>query len=306
MIQGRLNDAGLLVVPVEIDGVKLDALVDTGAAISVVSGAAAQVLGWAEDDPRIKAAGVMRGAAGQGAAVQSAVVGHLAVGPVTFRDLNLFFSAQGGPSTADSSPPTFILGSDLLNNLEAFAVDFPKAQLLIRIDREVRLLVSGGDIHQEIPGSVGLSDALNNPQAATPSNITLNYQRNMQSVRTTVQTRWRLDESTVFEGAIDLLHPDNPAAGRARRLDCLIHCVCRRGCERLGVGDVFLHRRYLGIVMKTVISIPLNGTPHWLSHLTVEEDGGCLLIEIVKTNGRSVGEARLSGKQWQQIKDLLV
>lgn len=133
VIQGRLNDAGLLVVPVEIDGVKLDALVDTGAAISVVSGAAAQVLGWAEDDPRIKAAGVMRGAAGQGAAVQSAVVGHLAVGPVTFRDLNLFFSAQGGPSTADSSPPTFILGSDLLNNLEAFAVDFPKAQLLIRI-----------------------------------------------------------------------------------------------------------------------------------------------------------------------------
>ncbi|MED5538549.1 MAG: TonB-dependent receptor [Pseudomonadota bacterium] len=79
-------------------------------------------------------------------------------------------------------------------------------------DREVRLLVSGGDIHQEIPGSVSLSDALTKPQAATPSNITLNYQRNMQSVRTTVQTRWRLDESTVFEGAIygtwkDLDHP---------------------------------------------------------------------------------------------------
>lgn len=133
VIQGRLNDAGLLVVPVKIDGVELDALVDTGAAISVVSGAPAQVLGWAEDDPRIKAAGVMRGAAGQGAEVNSAKVGRLAVGPVTFRDLDLFFSTPSGASNADASPPSLILGSDLLNNLEGFAVDFPKAQLLIRI-----------------------------------------------------------------------------------------------------------------------------------------------------------------------------
>ncbi|MDQ1152932.1 TonB-dependent receptor domain-containing protein [Brevundimonas sp. SORGH_AS_0993] len=79
-------------------------------------------------------------------------------------------------------------------------------------DREVRLLVSGGDIHQEIPGSVSLSDALTNPRAANLGNVTLNYQRNMQSIRATVQTRWRLDSSTVFEGAVygtwkDLDHP---------------------------------------------------------------------------------------------------
>jgi iron complex outermembrane receptor protein len=76
----------------------------------------------------------------------------------------------------------------------------------------VRLLVSGGDIHQEIPGSVSLSDALTKPQAANSSSVALNYQRNMQSIRTTLQTKWRLDESTVFEGAVygtwkDLDHP---------------------------------------------------------------------------------------------------
>ena len=79
-------------------------------------------------------------------------------------------------------------------------------------DREVRLLASWGDIHQEIPGSVSLSDALTNPEVANPANIALNYQRNMRSLRTTLQTRWRLDDATVFEGAVygtwkDLDHP---------------------------------------------------------------------------------------------------
>ncbi len=79
-------------------------------------------------------------------------------------------------------------------------------------DREVRLLVSGGDIHQEIPGSVDLDAALSDPRAANPGNVALNYQRNMVSIRSALQTHWRLGESTVFEGALygtwkDLDHP---------------------------------------------------------------------------------------------------
>ena len=79
-------------------------------------------------------------------------------------------------------------------------------------DREVRLLVSGGYVHQEIPGSLTLSQALTDPRQANAGNLALNYQRDMASVRTTLQTRWRLNESTVFEGAIygtwkDLDHP---------------------------------------------------------------------------------------------------
>jgi iron complex outermembrane receptor protein len=79
-------------------------------------------------------------------------------------------------------------------------------------DREVRLLVSGGYVHQEIPGSLTLSQALNTPEQANAGNRALNYQRDMASVRTTLQTRWRLNDSTVFEGALygtwkDLDHP---------------------------------------------------------------------------------------------------
>jgi iron complex outermembrane receptor protein len=79
-------------------------------------------------------------------------------------------------------------------------------------DREVRLYVSGGYVHQEIPGSVSLSDALTKPEAANATNKAMAYQRDMASVRSTLQTRWRLNDETVFEGGIygtwkDLDHP---------------------------------------------------------------------------------------------------
>lgn len=79
-------------------------------------------------------------------------------------------------------------------------------------DREVRLIVNGGYVHQEIPGTLSLAAALNNPRAANAGNVALNYQRDMASVRTTVQTRWRIDDSLVFEGGVygtwkDLDHP---------------------------------------------------------------------------------------------------
>ncbi|WP_421934112.1 TonB-dependent receptor family protein [Phenylobacterium sp.] len=79
-------------------------------------------------------------------------------------------------------------------------------------EQEVRLLIHGGYVHQEIPGSVTLAQALNSPQAANPANRALNYQRDMGSVRGALRTRWRLTPSTVFEGGVyatwkDLDHP---------------------------------------------------------------------------------------------------
>ncbi len=79
-------------------------------------------------------------------------------------------------------------------------------------DREVRLYVSGGYIHQEIPGALTLSQALSTPDIANPTNVTLNYQRDLRVARTSLQTRWRLDGSSVFEGGVyftykELDHP---------------------------------------------------------------------------------------------------
>lgn len=79
-------------------------------------------------------------------------------------------------------------------------------------DREIRLIVQGASIHQDIPGSLTLSQALTTPTMAAPANVANDYQRDYASVRTTVSTRWRLAADLLFEGAVygtwkDLHHP---------------------------------------------------------------------------------------------------
>jgi iron complex outermembrane receptor protein len=79
-------------------------------------------------------------------------------------------------------------------------------------DQELRFILSGHNVDQEIPGSVELAQALDNPRKASPGNLANEYQRNMRSVRGTLQTRWRVADNAVFEGGVyaawkDLDHP---------------------------------------------------------------------------------------------------
>lgn len=79
-------------------------------------------------------------------------------------------------------------------------------------DREARLIVQGAYIHQQIPGSLTLAQALNTPVMAAAANVANDYQRDYASVRTTLSTRWRLSPGLLFEGAVygtwkDLHHP---------------------------------------------------------------------------------------------------
>ncbi len=79
-------------------------------------------------------------------------------------------------------------------------------------DREARLIVQGAYIHQDIPGSLTLNQALTTPTVAATANRANSYQRDYASVRTTLSTRWRLSPGLLFEGAMygtwkDLHHP---------------------------------------------------------------------------------------------------
>jgi iron complex outermembrane recepter protein len=79
-------------------------------------------------------------------------------------------------------------------------------------DREARLIVQGAYIHQDIPGSLTLNQALTTPTVAATANRANSYQRDYASVRTTLSTRWRLSPGLLFEGAVygtwkDLHHP---------------------------------------------------------------------------------------------------
>ncbi|MEG1452050.1 TonB-dependent receptor family protein [Brevundimonas sp.] len=79
-------------------------------------------------------------------------------------------------------------------------------------DREIRLIFQAADIRQDIPGALTLSQALETPKMANAGAIAGDQARDLDLKRLTLQTRWRLSESTVFEGAIygwqkDLWHP---------------------------------------------------------------------------------------------------
>ena len=79
-------------------------------------------------------------------------------------------------------------------------------------DREVRLIVNGSNINQEIPGALTRAQFDADDRQPAPGNYANDQGRNQRGVRTSLRTTWRLNDSTVFEGAIygvwkDLDHP---------------------------------------------------------------------------------------------------
>ncbi|MDP3377817.1 MAG: TonB-dependent receptor [Brevundimonas sp.] len=79
-------------------------------------------------------------------------------------------------------------------------------------DREVRLVFQAADIQQDLPGALTLTQALTTPEMANAGAVAGDQARDLTVKRLTLQTRWRLSSSTVFEGAVwgwqkDLWHP---------------------------------------------------------------------------------------------------
>lgn len=79
-------------------------------------------------------------------------------------------------------------------------------------DREVRVIVNGSNINQEIPGALTRAQFDADPGQAAPGNYANDQARNSRGVRASLRTTWRLSDSTVFEGAVygvwkDLDHP---------------------------------------------------------------------------------------------------
>ncbi|MBL8554357.1 MAG: TonB-dependent receptor [Phenylobacterium sp.] len=79
-------------------------------------------------------------------------------------------------------------------------------------DREVRLIVNGSNINQEIPGALTRAQFDADPRQPAPGNYASDQGRNQRGVRSSLRTTWRLGDSAVFEGAVygvwkDLDHP---------------------------------------------------------------------------------------------------
>lgn len=77
---------------------------------------------------------------------------------------------------------------------------------------ETRFYVSANSIEQELPGSVSLSTALNDPEAANSSAISQDWRRDIRSVRLSNKTTFEVDHGDTMDvGAFvnikDLFHP---------------------------------------------------------------------------------------------------
>ena len=79
-------------------------------------------------------------------------------------------------------------------------------------DREVRLIVNGANIAQEIPGALTWAQFRNDPRTTAPGNYANDQGRNVRGLRGSLRTTWRLNDGLVFEGGAyaiwkDLDHP---------------------------------------------------------------------------------------------------
>jgi iron complex outermembrane receptor protein len=79
-------------------------------------------------------------------------------------------------------------------------------------DREVRLSLNGSNINQEIPGVLTLAQFKANPRQPAVANYANDQGRNQRGLRGSLRSAWRLNDATVFEGAVyavwkDLDHP---------------------------------------------------------------------------------------------------
>ncbi len=120
-------------VDVVVDGVKAQAFIDTGARRTVGNLALARALGYAPDDARLLPTEPLRGASVDTTHARAARVGAITLGPATFRAPMVVFAdpsvfrAQG-----KLDAPAMILGVDLLRQLHAIALDYPRAELQVR------------------------------------------------------------------------------------------------------------------------------------------------------------------------------
>jgi len=131
-IAGSLHH-GLLVVPVRIDGVDAQALVDTGTPLTIANPRLQAALGLLPGDARLSPGGIFTDAFGQPRNVEQATLGHLRLGEIAFSQPTLRFADMPVLRALGlDDGPALILGIGQLAQMGAIAIDFPRAQLQLR------------------------------------------------------------------------------------------------------------------------------------------------------------------------------
>lgn len=130
VLPAELRRGSFAVVSVEVEGQPVRALIDSGAGRTLMNTAALTALGWRLDDPRITQTRPVQGATNQQTAARSARVSRVSIGPMTFGDVPVVVADLPVFETLGlADGPAMILGSDLLGQLPAYAIDYPRSEV---------------------------------------------------------------------------------------------------------------------------------------------------------------------------------
>ncbi|HEY2346829.1 MAG TPA: aspartyl protease family protein [Xanthomonadaceae bacterium] len=124
---------GILVVGVVIDGVRAQAVIDTGAPYNIGNPQLQARLGFVMGDLRLSPGGTFTDTFGQEREVQQATLGRIGIGSIAFSSPTVRFADMPiFRALGLDDGPALILGVEQLSHMEAIAIDFPRAELQMR------------------------------------------------------------------------------------------------------------------------------------------------------------------------------
>lgn len=130
-LRGKMSHDGLI-IPLTINGVEIEGLVDSGADGSVVGSSVLRALGWKSGDPRLTAFGQISGAGAGSGSASIATMDSIALGPAIFKGVRVVFADGMALAPGETGKPRMIVGLDILNRLQTYALDFPRVELQFR------------------------------------------------------------------------------------------------------------------------------------------------------------------------------
>jgi iron complex outermembrane receptor protein len=170
---------------------------------------------------------------------------------------------------------------------------------------ETRFYVNANHIRQKIPGALQRSEALADPKMANPTNITLDYERNLDTLRVANKTAVRIAPGTLVElgGFYMDRHLDHP----------IFQVLDNQHDEYGGFARVVTETEIAGYRNRLTAGINIhNGEIHARNYTSVFGDRGALVNDQIQDSRNTVlyaenafyatsALALIAGVQWSDI-----
>lgn len=144
-------------------------------------------------------------------------------------------------------------------------------------DLETRFYLNGNDVKQKIPGAVSRSIALNAPTTPNPTNVALDYERNLDTLRVANTTTWRAQPGTVVEtgGFYMDRHLDHP----------IFRVIDNEQDEYGGFGRLVDDNVYFGYRNRLVAGVAVhNGDTRARQFINVAGERGALFSDAKQSS----------------------